>query len=131
MWVVRGARVIVFSVLLAAAFAVGRAIRRGEGGRVARSTLRAAPLSLSFAAFVAVGGGAIVRGYTEGDAGPFVALATALFALTLVVRAWGAAGAERSPHRMARSVAAALAALATALLVLASFAPSYLEAFGL
>jgi hypothetical protein len=81
--------------------------------RGARWTTRGLAPALALAAFVALAGAALARGYEGASAAPFLWFGAALVPLVVAARAW-----KRGPPRAVRAAACALSVVAAAFLVL-------------
>ena len=84
-----------------------------------------------FAAWAALVGGVLASEYEAGNARPFLLLGAFVVPLTLLARAWGAAGSAARAARVARAVVAASSVAAAAFLLLETLDVTYLEGFGL
>jgi tetratricopeptide (TPR) repeat protein len=118
-----------FALLAGVGFA--RAARRGNLGVAGRELRKIAFPAAIFVGVVAVGGGALASNYESGNSAPFLLLGGAVLPLVLVARAWAAVGSDTTGARIARSLLAAAATLATAFLLLDTAHPEYLAGFGL
>jgi len=127
--VVAVATLAIFALL--AAVGLARAARGGTLGAAGGELRKIALPSALFVGFVAVGGGALASNYESGNSAPFVLLGAAVLPLVLLARAWAAVGSNRTSARIARSLLAAAATLATAFLLLDTLHPEYLAGFGL
>lgn len=116
-----------FALVAAVVLARGRS-RRAAVAQAVRSWTR---IALPFVAWMAILGGMLASQYESGHALPFALLALAVFVLTLVARASGAAGSNAPAAKAARAVLAAAGVMAAAFLVLESVDTGYLEGFGL
>ena len=111
--------------------ALARARRRAQIPAVGRAIARSAPLTLAFAAYVALAGGLLASSYEAGNAKPFLALGVAVLPLVVAARTWGAAGSPSPWARAGRAMMCASAALAVAFVLLERIDSAYLEGFGL
>ena len=117
----------VFALLAGVVIARGRS-RLPAVGEAVRSWTK---IALPFVAWMAILGGMLASQYERGHALPFFILGAAVFVLTLLARAWGAAGSGAPGAKAVRAVLSAASVLAAAFLVLESIDTGYLEGFGL
>jgi hypothetical protein len=124
---------VVAAMLVLAARACVTAARRARGRRaaIAQALSRTWRLALGYALYVGVAGALLATGYERGTGRPFLVFGAALAPLLLLARAWGAAGSGGWPARLARGALCAAAAFGSALLVLESVDPAFLEGMGL
>jgi hypothetical protein len=111
--------------------AIGRAARQGATGAVVGALKKTLPLGIGFAAYVALGGGALAAGYEAGNAEPFFVFGVVLVPIAIAARAWGAAGSTARAARAARAIVSGGAVVAAAFLTLEAINGQYLEGFGL
>ena len=116
---------------LALGAAIAFSARRGRIHALRVAVLRAAPLVLGFATYVAVLGGYLASKYESGNSTPFFVLGGALVVIIFAARALGAAGSPKPLARVARAVLCGSGALAAAFVVLERLDPAYLDGFGL
>jgi hypothetical protein len=126
-----GAMGILASFALLAGVGLARAGRRGTLGAASRELRKIAGPAAIFVGVVAAGGGMLASNYESGNSAPFLLLGGAVLPLVLVARAWAAVGSNTTAARIARSLLAAAATLATAFLLLDTAHPEYLAGFGL
>ena len=88
-------------------------------------------IALPLVAWMTIVGGMLASQYERGRALPFVLLGAAVFVLTVLARAWGAAGSRAPVAKAVRAVLSAASVVAAAFLVLESLDTGYLEGFGL
>jgi hypothetical protein len=116
-----------FAIFAVAVIARGRSRLATVGNAVGAWTKIAIP----FVAWMTILGGMLASQYERGHALPFFLLGAAVFVLTLLARAWGAAGSGAPAARAVRAVLSAASVVAAAFLVLESLDTGYLEGFGL
>ena len=116
---------------LLTALALVRAAARGAIAPVGEALRRTLPLGVTFAAYVALAGGALASGYETGNAGPFFAFGGVLLPVAIAARAWGAAGSPRGVARAGRAILSGSAVVAAAFLTLEAINGQYLEGFRL
>jgi hypothetical protein len=130
-WVRRGALGMLAAFGVLSALAVARAQRRGALVDALRAVRAIAPVAVSFAAFVALAGGALAARYESGNGRPFFLLGLVALPLVLATRAWSAVGSMRRSARLLRAAFCGAALLAAAFVLLDVVSPDYLEGFGL
>jgi hypothetical protein len=118
-----------FTVLVAGSVALAQ--RRGALVRATKSAREVAPVSIAFAAFVALGGGLLASSYERGNAAPFWALGIAVLPLIIMARMWAAVGSRRRSLLALRVALSGASVLAAAFALLDGLTPTYLDGFGL
>ena len=112
------------------AFALFSFARPGRA-RVLHATFELAPMALLFALLASGVGGLLASRYEQTSPYPFTAMLPAMFVISLLARAWSAAGSPRREARALRAVVSFVGVLAAAFLLLDRMDPAYLAGFGL
>lgn len=131
-WIRWGAVSLVALVFAVGSFAWLRLARASGLKNAARIVFR--PLALAYAAWLALIGAALARGYDASDPTPFLLLGAGIVVIDAAARAWSAASLRALITRIPPSLRAALciaAVLATAFLALDASDVAYLDSFGL
>jgi tetratricopeptide (TPR) repeat protein len=130
-WVRRASRIVLGAFAVLVAVALIRAGRRRALGDAVRGLRGLGPVTLLFAACIALGGGTLASNYETGNGTPFYALGAIVLPMALVARAWSAIGASSGAARAGRAALCGAAIAAAAFTLLDLLNPAYLEGFGL
>jgi tetratricopeptide (TPR) repeat protein len=115
--------------VVAGAFALLRAVLRGEVAVVLKVWRR--PLPLAQLAMLTVGGGALAKLYDDHEMGPFLMLGVGSLGVYLSATAWNVVGASSPAARIARAALCLVAVLAVSFLAMDTLDPMMLEGINL